>query len=129
MCMTVPTEHERSTDCWHAYILKPMGPHDFMISHLSDNMITHTHTHTHDCGSRCVSCFFWNPSNVWLEHRPVRTRHGAGGWGWGGGGSVAFSVFLLDCELGRAAYIMSFHQVEQSCGSDTGGFMPRWWET
>lgn len=49
---------------------------------------------------------------------------------WGGEKkSVAFSVFLLARELGRAAYIMSFHQLEQNCGSVSDALIPRWWET
>lgn len=51
---------------------------------------------------------------------------------WGGKKKidiVAFSVFLLDRKLGRAAYIMSFHQLDWSCGSVSDGLMPRWLET
>lgn len=103
-----------------AYILQP-GPDDLMISLLSDNTMTHTHTHTHTILADVPSVFFLEPikclvraqtgsDTTWCISEERKKRR------------VAFSVFPLDGELGRAAYIMSFHQLEQSCGSVSDGF-------
>lgn len=61
MCMTVPTERECGTICWHAYIFKPIGPDDFMISLLSDNMMTIKQTNTYTVLADVPSLFFLEP--------------------------------------------------------------------
>lgn len=89
---------------------------------------TRQKTRTHD-SSRCAFCFFFSGTHQMSGQNTDRFGHDMVHF-WGGKKkSIAFSVFLLDNELGRAAYIMSFHQLEQSCGSVSDGLIPRRWET